>query len=110
PKCKPMMNIVISIKPQFTNLILSGKKTIEMRSKIGKKFAADANIIIYSSTPTKAIVGVAKIKSIQQVRKDQITASDLERVCISYTFFESYMKNRIFCYLIELKDVVPRSE
>ncbi|MGI1793985.1 ASCH domain-containing protein [Acinetobacter variabilis] len=101
------MSIVLSIKPLFTNLILSGQKTIEMRSKIGTKFANDSKIIIYSSTPTKAIVGIAKIKSIQQVRKDQITALDLKRVCISYTFFENYMKNRDFCYLIELKDIVP---
>lgn len=100
------MNIVISIKPEFTSLILSGKKTIEMRSKIGKKFTADANLIIYSSTPIKAIVGMAKIKSIQQVRKDLIISSDLEKVCISYTFFENYMRNRDFCYLIELKDVI----
>lgn len=110
------MNIVISIKPEFTSLILSGKKTIEMRSKIGKKFTTDANLIIYSSTPNKAIVAVAKIKGIQHVMKNDITPSHLEKVCISTHFFEDYMSSRHSCYLIELKNVqslktpIPLSE
>lgn len=99
------MSIVLSIKPIFTNLILSGQKTIEMRSKIGTKFANDSKIIIYSSTPTKAIAGTAKIKLIQQVRKDFITSNHLHKICISQAFFKEYMQNREYCYLIELKDV-----
>ncbi|MCU7226363.1 ASCH domain-containing protein, partial [Acinetobacter bohemicus] len=65
------MSIVLSIKPQFTNLILEGKKTIELRTKIGKKFSNNADLIIYSSSPVKAIVAIAKVHKIQNLRKDQ---------------------------------------
>lgn len=110
------MNIVISIKPEFTSLILNGKKTIEMRTKIGRKFTTDANLIIYSSTPKKAIVAIAKIKEIQHVMKQDILPSHLNKVCISAQFFEKYMSSRHSCYLIELTDVqslktpIPLSE
>ena len=74
------MNIVLSIKPQFTNLILDGSKTIEMRTKIGKNFINGATIIIYSSTPIKAIVATAKINKIQILKKNEITEEHLKKI------------------------------
>ncbi|MCO8044840.1 ASCH domain-containing protein [Acinetobacter bohemicus] len=99
------MSIVLSIKPQFTNLILEGKKTIELRTKIGKKFSNNADLIIYSSSPVKAIVAIAKVHKIQNLRKDQITSDHFDKICISSAFFQDYMQGRESCYLMELKDV-----
>ena len=99
------MTIILSIKPQFTNLILDGRKTIEMRTKIGKKFIKGAKIIIYSSSPVKAIVAIAKIKEIEHLHKRQVDQKHLKKVCISQDFFDQYMKTRSECYLIELIDI-----
>jgi len=99
------MSIILSIKPKFTDLILSGQKTIEMRTKIGKKFTNDENVVIYSSSPKKAIVAIAKIKKIENLDKYEVEDYHLNKVCISRDFFNEYMKNRSTCYLIELKDL-----
>ncbi|WDZ51564.1 ASCH domain-containing protein [Acinetobacter vivianii] len=99
------MNIVLSIKPQFTNLILDGSKTIEMRTKIGKNFINGATIIIYSSNPIKAIVATAKINKIQILKKNEITEEHLKKICISEQYFNDYMQEKENCYLIELKHV-----
>lgn len=99
------MSIVLSIKPQFTNLILDGKKTIEMRTKIGKKFVDGAKVIIYSSSPVKAIVATVKINKIQKLKKNEVTKQHLEQIHISEQFFNDYMKDKESCYLIEIKDI-----
>jgi len=99
------MSIILSIKPKFTDLILNGQKTIEMRTKIGKKFMNEQDVVIYSSSPKKAIVAIAKIKQIENLDKYLIEEHHLKKVCISRDFFNEYMKNRDTCYLIELKDL-----
>ncbi|MND81939.1 ASCH domain protein [compost metagenome] len=99
------MSIVLSIKPQFTNLILDGSKTIEMRTKIGKKFINGATILIYSSSPIKAIVATVKIDKIQKLKKNEITKHHLKQIHISEQFFNDYMKDKENCYLIEIKDI-----
>lgn len=99
------MSIVLSIKPKFTNLILDGSKTIEMRTKIGKKFIKGSKIIIYSSSPCKAIVAIAKIKQIQGLKKNKVTEHHLKQICISQNFFDEYMQKRDVCYLITLTDI-----
>ena len=99
------MKIILIIKPQFTNLIFSGHKTVEMRTKIGKEFVDGADIVIYSSSPVKAIVGLAKIDKIQYLQKKDILDEHLKSVCISKSFFDQYMEKREKCYLIHLRDV-----
>lgn len=99
------MSIVLSIKPQFTNLILNGQKAIEMRTKIGKEFVSSAKVIIYSSSPIKAIVAIAKIETIQHINKREVTDYHLEKVCISKKNFDEYMQNRENCFLIKLSKV-----
>lgn len=99
------MSIVISIKPQFTNLILDGKKTIEMRTRIGKKFINGSKVLIYSSSPCKAIVATAKIYKIQHLMKYDIKDIHLSKICITREFFDEYMKNRSECYLIEFSEI-----
>lgn len=86
------MSIILSIKPKFTNLILDGSKTIEMRTKIGKKFINGARIIIYSSSPTKAIVAIAKIKKIQRLNKNKVDINLFQKICISQDFLTNIWK------------------
>lgn len=99
------MSIVLSIKPQFTNKILDGSKTIEMRTKIGKKFINGSKVIIYSSSPCKAIVAIAKIKKIQHLAKHEINDLHLSKICITREFFDKYMEKRSHCYLMELSEI-----
>ena len=55
--------ILISIKPEFVEKILSGEKTIELRKS--KPDAATGDLIIlYSTAPVKAIVGFCVIDNI----------------------------------------------
>jgi predicted transcriptional regulator len=50
------LNVLISIKPQFVQKILSGIKKYEYRKKVFKKTNID-KVYIYASSPNKKIVG-----------------------------------------------------
>lgn len=51
-----MKYILMSIKPVFANEILNGRKKFEVRAKIGGISSGD-KIIIYASSPVRAIIG-----------------------------------------------------
>ena len=55
--------IIISIKPEFANKIFDGTKTIELRKSSPKANEGDM-MIIYSTSPEKAILGICRIKGV----------------------------------------------
>src|ERR1700742_2970806 len=59
--------LVISIKPEFAEKILSGEKSIELRKCTPDASAGDI-IVIYSTNPVKAVVGVCQIKEILKLK------------------------------------------
>lgn len=55
--------LFISIKEEYTNRIFEGTKKIELR-KSKPNVAPGDKVIIYCTSPVKAIVGIAQIKDI----------------------------------------------
>lgn len=56
------MNVLISIKPEFVEKIISHEKRYEFRRRIFKKEVK--NVIIYSTAPSKKIVGYFELEGI----------------------------------------------
>lgn len=54
---------LVSIKPLFTEQILSGQKRYELRRKAGG-ISAGSLVVLYASNPVKAVVGEFWVKSI----------------------------------------------
>jgi predicted transcriptional regulator len=59
------MNVLLSIKPKYAELIKSGLKKYEFRRKIFKK-AGGCKVFIYSTSPVKKITGVFDASIIHQ--------------------------------------------
>lgn len=62
--------IILSIKPRYADLILSGKKTVEFR-RIWAAQPVDI-IAIYASSPVKKIVGLVKVSEIIQAQRQKL--------------------------------------
>lgn len=58
--------IVLSIKPQYAELILAGSKTVEFR----RVWAAESvdTIAIYASAPIQRLVGIAKVADVVRAK------------------------------------------
>lgn len=58
------MNVLLSIKPEFAEKILSGQKEYEFRKTPIKQADAVDEVILYASSPVQRIVGTFKISQI----------------------------------------------
>lgn len=58
------MNVLLSIKPEFAEKILSNQKKYEFRKSPIRKADSVNKVILYASSPTQRIVGSFKINQI----------------------------------------------
>lgn len=94
----------MSIKPRFSHQIITQKKDIEIRKKIGKEFLAGNNVFIYSTSPEKKIIGSFQIDSIFEFDMYEVTAELLLRSCLSRNEMLNYIKNDK-AYAIKIKNI-----
>lgn len=81
--------IVISIKPEFANKIFDGSKKIELR-----KVAPNANpgdlMIVYSTFPEMAIIGICKIQKVIKSTPSDIWKNHADILGIDKSRFLEY--------------------
>lgn len=98
-----MKKILISIKPQYVEKILKGTKKYEFRTKVAKQ---DINsLIIYSTYPTKKVVGEAQIIEIIEMTPDALWEKTKEYAGISKKDFDIYFKGREKAYAYKLGEI-----
>jgi len=93
--------LLLSIKPEFSELILGGKKTVELRKQAPKKKSKYA--IIYESSPSKGITGVFSIRNIHVKPIGEISRF-LSKACVSRQFFCEYYKGYENGVVIEIEN------
>lgn len=101
-----MEEIILSIKPRFSNEIYSGNKSVELRKRLGSKFRSNAKIYIYSSSPERKISGHAYIREIQTLPVGQIKLQYLKDACITGPAFDKYYQGHATGILIWLHGIV----
>jgi predicted transcriptional regulator len=99
-----LTGILLSIKPKYVNAILEGTKKIEFRKQIFRDRSRDT-IFIYSSSPTKKIVGYFRLGEIVEGHPDYLweqfwNVSGIEEE----TFFE-YFAGRENGYAIRIDEL-----
>lgn len=101
-----MQEIIISIKPQYSSMIFSGAKTVELRKKIGVLFKPGRRIYIYSSSPVKMLAGEATIASIELSAPSTIEQIAFDKSCISKENFDKYFLKSNEAFAIYLENVI----
>ncbi len=96
-------SILLSIKPIYAALILSGRKTIELRKTFSKEFV-NFRIYLYSTYPVRKIVGSVDIKSVESVSIDEISANYIEKACVDEKTLYDYFKNNKTGIIIEVEN------
>lgn len=99
------MKALLSIKPEFADMIFAGTKRYEFRRAIFKRNDLEG-VLVYASSPVQRVIGEFKI--------EEIIADDIETVWrktrkyagISHEYFLAYFSNRNRAYAIKV--VSPR--
>jgi predicted transcriptional regulator len=87
---KPQRDVVLSIKPIYSEKILAGHKTVELRRRFPVSAPSGALAYIYSTSPVKAMVGTATIREVLKLPVEQIWAEFESTAFIERPQFDKY--------------------
>ncbi|NJO56799.1 MAG: ASCH domain-containing protein [Rhodospirillales bacterium] len=59
--------IIISIRPEHARNIMAGRKTVELRRRFPEALGAGGLMLIYASSPEQALVGAARIETVERM-------------------------------------------
>ena len=99
------MNVIMSIRPHFCQLIFGGKKQYEYRKRVFTHSDVD-KVYIYASKPISKIVGYFTIKRIIDDSPSMVWDMTHEDGGISKKYFLDYFKGHSVAYAIEIGEVV----
>lgn len=88
-----MCKILISIKPEYVNEILSGRKKYEYRKVKAKKDNID-KMIVYATAPIMKVVAEIEILNILEDSPDLIWEQTKEYSGITKSFYDKYYKDK----------------
>lgn len=100
------MKILLSIKPQFVEKIISGEKKYEFRKTEFKRKNIDT-IIVYSSGQVKKIVGEIKFKKVLCDTPKEIWNLTHLHSGLSFDSFMAYFEGKQKAYAIVIDEFVP---
>ena len=87
-----MQKAMMSIKPQYADMILSGKKKYEYRKNMSKR-SIDV-IVIYATAPVKKVVGEVEVVGVVYGNPRLVWHQTKMHSGITHSFFEHYYKGR----------------
>jgi predicted transcriptional regulator len=88
----PQRDMVLSIKPQYSEKIIVGRKTVELRRRFPVNVPKGTKAYVYSTTPVRAIVGYAEIKGVLKKPVAQIWEDHSHTAFIKKEDFDAYFK------------------
>jgi predicted transcriptional regulator len=96
------MKILLSIKPEYAEKILSGEKKYEFRRTIFKDQSVKT-VVIYASSPIQKVIGEFDIECIISLDLDELWESTKYHSGIDKEFYDSYFHGKEIGYAIKVK-------
>ena len=87
---RPQRDVVLSIKPQYSEKIILGRKTVELRRRFPINVPEGTIVYVYSTTPVRAIIGYAQIKGVLKKPIAQIWHDHSDTAFIKKEDFDAY--------------------
>lgn len=96
-------DVVFSIKPEYSEKIISGAKTVELRRRFPIDVPHGTCALIYATSPTRALTGVASIGEVVRMSPKEIWKIYSGRACIKRRDFDAYFDGVEAGVVIELR-------
>ena len=100
-------DVVLSIRPQYTDKIMEGKKTIELRRRFPVSAPRGTIAFIYSTSPVRAMVGRAEIDDVVKLPVDQIWRQFGKSAFIKRSEFNAYFYGVDEGFALQFKNPLP---
>ena len=102
------MKVILSIRPEFVEKIITGEKRYEYRKKIFKQNVK--SVIIYSTKPVGMLIGEFTIKSVLHDEVDKIWSKTNLLSGISHKFFKDYFSSQDMAFALEINNLTIYEE
>lgn len=98
--------LLLSVRPRFARLLLDGSKTVELR-RVRPGIAQGALVLIYASSPTRTLVGSARVAGIQAASTECIWQEHGPETGVTRREYDDYFSGIDTAVAISLVDVRP---
>ncbi len=95
-------NVLMSIRPQYAEAILSGSKRYELRRR-RPSFAAGSRVIVYSSSPDQRLLGTFEAGTIHNADPETLWKLVAAHAGLDHSAFAAYFKGCGVAYAIEVR-------
>ena len=99
------MNLILSLKPQFAQLILNGSKRYEYRKSIPQRYDIQ-RVYIYATKPICRIVGEFTLDGIICDTPQKVWVSTARHSGITKEYFYDYFKGKDKAYALKVEKVI----
>jgi predicted transcriptional regulator len=96
------MKILLSIKPEYADKILSGEKKYEFRRTIFKDQSVK-KVVIYATSPIQKVIGEFDIECVISLELNELWESTKHHSGIDKTFYDSYFHGKEIGHAIKVK-------
>ena len=103
------MKALLSIKPEFVEEIIEGRKKFEYRKKIFKRSDV-SSVVVYATKPYGKVVGEFEIDDIVEEDIEQLWNNTKQFSGITEEFFYDYFKNKESGFAIKIKEFITYEE
>lgn len=107
---RPQRDVVLSIRPQYSEKIISGIKTVELRRRFPVSAPQGTVAYIYSTSPIRAMVGVAQIKDVLKLPIAEIWHRFSDMAFIKKEEFDKYFEGIDYGFALLFERAKPFSE
>ncbi|PKL58214.1 MAG: hypothetical protein CVV25_14820 [Ignavibacteriae bacterium HGW-Ignavibacteriae-4] len=97
------MRVLLSIKPEFADLIFSGKKKYEYRKQIFKKDVK--TVVVYASAPVQKVIGEFTIDCVHHEDINDLWQKTESGSGISRHYFNEYFLSHERGYAIKVLNI-----
>lgn len=87
---RPSRDVLFSIRPTHSENIFMGNKTVELRRRFASAVTPGTLALIYSTSPTSALTGSAKIRAVQCMDLPTLWKTHRVGACLHKNEFDAY--------------------
>jgi predicted transcriptional regulator len=96
--------VLLSIKPEFAQKILSGEKRFEFRRRVFDHETIET-VIVYATQPVGMLVGEFTVRKVISGKPDTVWRRTCHSAGITRSYFRNYFQGRDCAHAIEIADV-----
>ena len=98
--------LLMSVRPEFAELISQGRKTIEFRRKFSKKYEG-STVVFYITRPVQQFMFTATIAQVDHNQKKNLWNMYKQECGISQAVFDQYFSGTEYGYAIHMSNLKP---